>query len=155
MHTYNVANRKLPAEILLVEDNRGDAVLAARAFSKAHIPIHLQTAESAEDALMILHRKEEHTTSPRPDLILLDLNLPKMHGHEFLDIIKADDRFRHIPVIILSSSRVKQDIIRSYVHYASGYVIKPLGADQYKDLVDAVEQFYFKAITLPDSPDDE
>ena len=155
MHSFNIANRKLPAEILLVEDNRGDAVLAARAFSKAHIPINLQTAESAEDALMILHRKEDYATSPRPDLILLDLNLPKMHGHEFLDIVKTDDRLRHIPVIILSSSRVKHDIVRSYIHYASGYVIKPLGTDQFKELVEAVEQFYFKTVTLPDSPDDE
>ncbi|MDR3448919.1 MAG: response regulator [Alphaproteobacteria bacterium] len=148
-----VASKKRSAEILLIEDNRGDAVLAARAFREAHVPTHMSLAASAEEALGMLRHEDGYEACAPPDLILLDLNLMRMHGHDFLKIVKADARLRHIPVVVLSSSRALHDVIASYDGYASGYIVKPLGLEPYRELVTAVEQFFFRQATLPDAAD--
>ena len=140
-----------PAEILLVEDNRGDVLLASRAFRDAQIENHLNVANTAEDALAMLRRQGEHALPRLPDIILLDLTLPKMSGRDFLEIVKADERLRQIPVIVLSSSSAEQDIVRSYDLQASAYVVKPIDLDKFRDVVTTIEQFFFLLAVLPDT----
>ena len=139
------------AEILLVEDNRGDAILASRAFKDAKIENHLHVVDTAEKALLVLRREGDYETIRPPDLILLDLNLPKMSGKELLAIIKSDDKTRHIPVIVLSSSSAEQDIAKSYNLHASAYIVKPLDLETFREVVASIEQFFFLLAVLPDA----
>ncbi len=138
--------RNRPAEILLIEDNRGDVLLTRKAFQSARIENHLSVAGSGEAALEVL-RDEGQVL---PDLILLDLNLPRMNGCEVLNEIKGDARLRHIPVIILSSSAAEQDIARSYAQHASAYIVKPLDLDSFRAAISTIEQFFFFLIELPE-----
>jgi CheY-like chemotaxis protein len=138
--------RDRPAEILLIEDNRGDVLLTRKAFQSAKIENHLSVAESGEAALAQLKREG----GALPDLILLDLNLPRMNGREVLAEIKVDARLRHIPVIILSSSAAEQDIARSYALHASAYIVKPVNLDRFREAVATIEQFFFFLIELPE-----
>lgn len=138
-----------PAEILLVEDNRGDVLLASRAFRDAQIENHLTVAGTAEQALEILRGEGDHAGRTLPDMILLDLNLPRMSGHDFLAIVKADERFRSIPVIILSSSDAETDIKGSYGQHANAYIVKPMDLEKFKTVVASIEQFFFMLVLLP------
>jgi CheY-like chemotaxis protein len=138
------------AEILLVEDNRGDAMLAARAFKEASIANNLRHASTGEQAMAMLRGEGEYAGQRLPDIILLDLNLPKMDGRAVLTQIKADDRLRHIPVLVLSSSVAEQDIAKSYNLHASAYVVKPLDLDTFRQVVSTIEQFFFFLVVLPD-----
>ena len=140
-----------PAEILLVEDNRGDVLLASRAFRDGQIENHLSIATTAEEALQVLRREGEYADRRPPDIILLDLSLPGMSGRDLLEIIKADERLRQIPVVVLSSSNAEQDIARSYDLHASAYVVKPIDLDKFRDVVVTIEQFFFLLAVLPDT----
>ncbi len=140
-----------PAEILLVEDNRGDVLLASRAFRDGQIENHLNIATTAEEALQVLRRQGEYADRRLPDIILLDLSLPRMSGRDLLEIIKADEGLRQIPVVVLSSSNADQDIARSYDLHASAYVVKPIDLDKFRDVVTTIEQFFFLLAVLPDS----
>lgn len=135
------------AEILLIEDNRGDAQLASMAFKDARIDNHLTVAATGEDAMDILHDR----TRRLPDIILLDLNLPKMSGRDVLAAIKEDPRLMHLPVIVLSASESEQDISGSYQLHATAYVVKPLTLDKFRDVVSTIEQFFFFLAVLPDA----
>jgi CheY-like chemotaxis protein len=135
------------AEILLVEDNRGDAQLASMAFREARIENHLTIAATGEEALELLR---EPTRRP-PDLVLLDLNLPKLSGRDVLVAIKEDTRLMHIPVIVLSASENEQDIARSYDLHATAYIVKPLTLEKFRDVVSTIEQFFFFLAVLPDA----
>ncbi len=135
------------AEIMLVEDNRGDVLLAGMAFRDAKLGNHLTVASTGEEALAILADE----TKRLPDIILLDLTLPKMNGREVLAAIKTDARLMHIPVIILSASQDEQDIAKSYNLHATAYIIKPLDLDKFKDVVATIEQFFFFLAVLPDT----
>ena len=139
-----------PAEILLVEDNRGDVLLASRAFRDGQIENHLNIATTAEEALQVLRREGDYADRRLPDIILLDLSLPRMNGRDLLEIIKADERLRQIPVVVLSSSNAEQDIARSYDLHASAYVVKPIDLDKFRDVVTTIEQFFFLLAVLPD-----
>jgi CheY-like chemotaxis protein len=150
-----VKNKGRPAEIMLIEDNRGDVVLIARAFRKAQIITQIRPATSAEQALAMLRKEGDYARAVTPDIILLDLNLPQMNGQEFLEIIKADEKLRHIPVVILSSSRADQDVVKSYNLHANGYIVKPTELPKFDEMVAALEQFFFKVVTLPDIDDIE
>ena len=138
-----------PAEILLVEDNRGDVLLASRAFRDAQIENNLTVVETAEKALEVLRGEGDHANHRLPDMILLDLNLPRMSGGELLAIVKADDRWRHIPVIILSSSEAEADISGSYGQHANAYIVKPVDLEKFKKVVASIEQFFFMLVVLP------
>jgi two-component system, chemotaxis family, response regulator Rcp1 len=140
-------HRNRPAEILLVEDNRGDVLLTRKAFQSAQIENRLSVAESGEAALERLRDEAQAL----PDLILLDLNLPRMSGREVLGQIKADARWRHIPVIILSSSAAEQDIARSYALHANAYVVKPVDLDSFRAAISTIEQFFFFLVELPEA----
>ncbi len=137
------------AEIMLVEDNRGDALLASRAFKQAEIDNNVTVAETGEKALSMLRREGEYATMRLPDLILLDLNLPKMNGREVLTAIKDDEHLRHIPVIIMSSSSAERDIAGSYASHANAYVVKPINLESFTDVVRNIEQFFFMLAVLP------
>ncbi len=146
-------DRARAAQVLLVEDNRGDAILTRLAFKRANIVSDIVVAETGEKGLSILRREGEHVDAARPDLILLDLNLPFMHGQAFLAEVKEDPDLKRIPVIVLSSSSADGDVTASYDRHANGYITKPLSAETYDDIVTRIEQYWFGLMQLP--PDAE
>lgn len=140
---------QIPIEILLVEDNPGDVLLTQEAFEEASIRNHLNVAEDGEQALRFLRREGEFRRAPRPDLILLDLNMPRMSGHELLDVVKNDAALRAIPVVILTTSDHEQDIHRSYDKHANCYLCKPSGFEDFFSVVRSVENFWLNIAQLP------
>ena len=138
-----------PIEILLVEDNSGDLFLTKRAFSKAKIANNIQVAKDGDVAMDILLQRTEYKDCPRPDIVLLDMNLPKKSGPEVLAEIKSHDDLKSIPVIILSSSEAQEDITKSYELQASGYITKPIDMPQFHNVVGAIEDFWFSVVKLP------
>ena len=136
-------------EILLVEDNPGDVILTQEAFSDAKISNNLHVTRDGEEALAYLRKEKGYENAIRPDLILLDLNLPKIDGREVLDTIKNDDSLKRIPVVVLTSSEAEQDIIKTYNLHANSYVVKPINLNQFVKVVSAVENFWFSVVTLP------
>ncbi|NDF12114.1 MAG: response regulator [Proteobacteria bacterium] len=148
-----IAQKKRPVRILLVEDNRGDAILTKRAFQKAMLPSQITVVSTGEDAIAMLYKDKSTVADLLPDLILLDLNLPRLNGQEVLKTIKEHDKLRHIPVVVLSSSRAKFDVVKSYNLHANGYVVKPASAERFQDMVKYLEQFWFTLVIMPDVED--
>lgn len=144
-----VTDRARNAQVLLVEDNRGDAVLTRRAFRRARVPNEITVAESGEKGLSILRREGEFADAPRPDIILLDLNLPHMRGQDFLSAVKTDPDLKRIPIVVLSSSAADSDITGCYERHANGYITKPINSDTYDDIVERIEQYWFALMQLP------
>ncbi len=140
-----------PVEILLVEDNPGDVRLTIEALREGKVQNRLHVAEDGVKALAFLRREGTYADAPRPDLILLDLNLPRKDGREVLADIKADDRLKAIPVVILTTSKADEDIARSYQLNANCYVTKPVDLDQFITVVQSIENFWFAIVTLPGS----
>jgi CheY-like chemotaxis protein len=138
-----------PAEILLVDDNRGDALLAAHAFKEAHVAANLTVASTGEMALAMLGQEGEYRRTRLPDLIMLDLGLPKMSGVDVLSHIKNDMRFRHIPVIVMSNSGAGSNILKSYQLHANAYVIKPDNLARFREAISLIEQFFFLLACVP------
>lgn len=138
-----------PVEILLVEDNPGDVRLTIEALHESKVRNTLSVASDGVEALTFLRREGRHHEAPRPDLILLDLNLPKMDGREVLAAIKADEELRTIPVVILTTSRAEQDILKSYNLHANCYITKPVDLDQFITVVKSIEDFWLTIVTLP------
>lgn len=138
-----------PIEILLVEDNPGDVRLTREALHDSKLDIRLHHAPDGVEAMRFLRREGEHAEAAIPDLVLLDLNLPRKDGREVLEEIKADERLRQIPVVILTSSEAEQDIARAYELHANCYVTKPVDLDQFITIVKSIEQFWFTIVKLP------
>ena len=138
----------VPIEILLVEDNPGDARLTREALRDAKVRNNLHVAADGVEALAFLRREGKHAAVPKPDLILLDLNLPKKDGREVLDEIKRDDRLRHIPVVILTTSQAERDIAESYRLRANAYVTKPVDLEQFLKVVQSIEHFWLEIVKL-------
>jgi CheY-like chemotaxis protein len=138
-----------PVEILLVEDNPGDVRLMQESLREGKIRVRLSVAADGEEALAWLRREGAHQAAPRPDLILLDLNLPRKDGREVLAEIKADEHLRRIPVVVLTSSQAEKDIIASYDLRANCYVTKPVDLDQFMGVVRSIEDFWLTVVTLP------
>jgi CheY-like chemotaxis protein len=138
-----------PIEILLVEDNPGDVELTTLAFEESQLKVHLNVVEDGVAALEFLHRQSTYAKAPYPDLVVLDLNLPKKSGHEVLAEIKANEDFRRIPVVILTTSLAEEDILRAYNLYANCYIKKPVGFSQFIEVVHSIENFWFKTVRLP------
>lgn len=130
-------------EILLVEDNPGDVRLTQEALRGAKFPNQVNAVPDGVTALDYLFQREDYSTSKRPDLVLLDLNLPKVSGHEVLKTIKRDTDLANIPVVILSSSKADRDVMRSFNLNANGYIAKPLDFDGFKDMVGEIEKLWF------------
>lgn len=129
-------------QILLVEDNPGDVRLLQEAFTATCQQAALTAVASGEEALAFLRRQGRYAGAPRPDLVLLDLNLPGLSGHEVLATIKSDPDLAAIPVVILSSSGAEEDIRRCYDAQANGYILKPQGFDRYVETADGISKFY-------------
>ena len=138
-----------PIEILLVEDNPGDVRLTVEALRDSKIQNRLHIAKDGMEAIAFLRRKGEHADAPHPDLILLDLNLPKMNGPEVLAEIKEDPALKHIPVVILSSSQEGGDIVRTYNLHANCYVTKPIDLEQFIMVVKSISDFWLTIVKLP------
>jgi len=136
-------------KILLVEDNPGDVRLTKEALKEAKVRNELYVAEDGVEAMDFLNRKGEHKNASRPDLILLDLNLPKKDGREVLQEIKQDDALKRIPVVVLTTSRAEEDILRSYNLHANCYVTKPVDLDQFITIVKSIEDFWLTIVRLP------
>lgn len=136
-------------EILLVEDNPGDVRLTKEALIEGKILNHLNVVSDGVEAMAFLHRKGNYAGAPRPDLILLDLNLPKKDGREVLAEIKRDKVFRSIPVVVLTSSSAEQDIVKSYNLHANCYITKPVDLDQFISVVKSIEHFWLAVVKLP------
>lgn len=138
-------------EVLLVEDNPGDARLAAEAFKEGAVPCRLHVASDGIEAMAFLRRQGRHETAPRPDLILLDLNLPRKDGREVLAEIKEDPGLRRIPVIVLTTSQAESDIARAYELHANCYIVKPVDFDRFIDVVRGIEDFWCRLVKLSPS----
>ena len=141
-------NLKL-VEILLIEDNPGDARLTQEALKDGKVKNNLHIVYDGEEATDFLFKRNQHKNAPRPDLILLDLNLPKKNGQEVLAEIKADDSLKSIPVIILTISKQEQDIIRSYNLHANCFLIKPIDLNQFFEVIKSIEDFWLTLVKLP------
>jgi len=135
--------------ILLVEDNEADVLLTKKAFEKAKIANTITVVSDGEMALDFLKNRGIYKNVARPDIILLDINLPKINGKQVLKEIKEDKKLRSIPVVILSGSKSEQDILRSYDLQANGYIVKPMNKAKFHDAVDAIENFWFSVVVLP------
>ena len=138
-----------PIEILLVEDNPGDVRLAIEGLRESKVRNNLHVARDGVEALDFLRQQAPHTDAPRPDLILLDLNLPRKDGREVLAEIKADPSLHTIPVVILTTSRAEQDVLRSYELQANCYITKPVDLEQFITVVKSIEDFWLTIVTLP------
>jgi CheY-like chemotaxis protein len=138
-----------PVEILLVEDNAGDVRLTREALKDGKVWNALHHVQDGVQALAFLERRGEYARAPRPDLILLDLNLPKRDGREVLGDIKADVRFASIPVVVLTTSRAEEDILSSYGLHANCYIVKPIDLEQFVRVVHSIEDFWLCVVRLP------
>ncbi|MFI5756444.1 response regulator [Streptomyces sp. NPDC051569] len=138
-----------PIEVLLVEDDAGDELMTREAFEDNKIRNTLHVVRDGEQALDFLYRRGEHEEAPRPDLILLDLNLPKYDGRQVLEQIKTDPELALIPVVVLTTSSAEEDIMRSYKLHANAYVTKPVDLDQFIAAVRQIDEFFVTVVRLP------
>lgn len=143
-----------PIDILLVEDNPGDIRLTKEAFKEAQINNTLHVVRDGEAALDFLYQRGEHAEASCPDLVLLDLNLPKVNGMTVLEEIKNDPDLQRIPVIILTGSEAEEDIVRGYELQTNAYLTKPVNPGEFIDLVRSFEEFWFTLVHLPPAPEE-
>lgn len=142
-------NRGRPIEILLVEDSPSDTDLTLEALKDFKVRNHVSVVEDGVQALEFLRRQSPFTDVPRPDLIMLDLNLPRKDGREVLAEIKVDENLRTIPIVVLTTSRAEQDILRAYQLSANCYITKPVDFNQFLEVVRSIENFWLFVVTLP------
>ncbi len=144
-----------PIEILLIEDNPGDVELTREALVNHNILNKLNVVENGEVAIAFLRREGSYAAAARPDLILLDLNLPKKDGREVLAEIKADANLKRIPVVVLTSSQAEEDVLKSYNLHANCYITKPIEFNQLTKVVKAIKDFWLSIVVLPPNGDDQ
>jgi two-component system, chemotaxis family, response regulator Rcp1 len=142
-----------PLEVLMVEDSASDVLMTREALAMAKLRVNLHVVEDGVQALQFLRKAGPYEDVPRPGLILLDLNLPRKNGSEVLAEIKQDERLKEIPVVILTTSRSEEDIIRSYKLHANCYITKPVNFTSFAEVIKSIEHFWFSVVTLP--PDTE
>jgi chemotaxis family two-component system response regulator Rcp1 len=138
-----------PVDLLLVEDNPGDVRLTKVALKDAKLKINMHVVGDGMEAMAFLHKQGKYASSPRPDLIMLDLNLPKKDGRQVLAEIKEDPDLKRIPVVIVTTSKAEEDILKTYNLHANCYVTKPLDLDQFIAVVQSIEQFWLTIVKLP------
>jgi two-component system response regulator len=138
-----------PIQILLVEDNLADARLAVEALKESKVVNTLYHVEDGVQAMRFLRRQGEYVGMPLPDLILLDLNLPRRDGREVLEEIKGDPELRIIPVVVLTTSAAERDLVKTYHLHANAYIVKPIDLDRFIEIVHAIEGFWFSVVKLP------
>ncbi|GCA97006.1 MULTISPECIES: response regulator [Mycobacteriaceae] len=145
----NASSAGRVVDILLVEDDPGDELITREAFADNKIKNTLHVARDGQEGLDFLYRRGVHADAPTPDLILLDLNLPKYDGRELLEAIKSDADLCHIPVVVLTTSSAEEDILRSYKLHANAYVTKPVDLDQFMKAVREIDEFFVQVVRLP------
>jgi two-component system response regulator len=138
-----------PIEVLLIDDDDKELFLTRRAFRKNATPSRIQVARNGEEGLALLRRESPFEAAQRPDLIVLDLNMPRMNGHEFLSVVKADKDLKSIPVIVMTMSQSDADMSKSYQSHANAFVSKPIELADFMTLIRALEAFWFAAARLP------
>ncbi len=138
-----------PSNILLVEDNEPDVVLTREGFKEARVPNDLYVVEDGVEAIEFLRRKDKYAAMPRPDLILLDLNLPRKDGRAVLEEIKSDPALTTIPVVVLTTSMDERDVMRAYASHANCYITKPFDFTQFMNVVRMIEDFWLTVVRLP------
>ncbi|MCW2549219.1 MAG: response regulator containing a CheY-like receiver domain and an DNA-binding domain [Mycobacterium sp.] len=138
-----------PIEVLLVEDDPGDVLLTREAFEHQKVHNRLHVVNNGEDAINFVRQQGAFTDAPVPDLVLLDLNLPGMHGREVLAAIKEDPELRMIPVVVLTTSEAEEDVLRSYLLHANAYVTKPVDFERFMAVVRAIDDFFVSVVRLP------
>lgn len=138
-----------PIQVLLVEDNPGDADLTCETFEASKLTLRLDVVVDGEQALAFLLRQPPYASAERPDIVLLDLNLPKINGRQVLYEMRKQESLRHIPVVVLTSSDAERDIVESYRLGANCYVTKPVGLEAFQAIVRSVESFWFTVVKLP------
>lgn len=143
-----------PIEILLVEDSATDILMAKEALSYAKVLNNLHVVENGVDAMAFLRRHDAYAQAPRPDLILLDLNLPRKDGREVLAEIKGDRSLGIIPVVVLTTSKAEEDVLKAYGHHANCYITKPVDFASFAEVVRSIESFWFTVVTLPPEHND-
>jgi len=147
----NRARSQRPILILLVEDNEGDVRLTREAFKEGRVANRLEVVSDGVEALRYLRREGPHAEALRPDLILLDLNLPKMDGREVLEKIKTDPQLKRTPVVVLTTSNAEDDIVRTYDLHANCYITKPVDFENFVGVVRSIDEFWLNTVTLPAS----
>jgi len=145
----DAAENVKPLEVLLVEDTPGDVRLTQEAFKKTNIKVRLNNVKDGAEALDYLYQKGNFPNSPKPDLILLDLNLPKVNGHEVLSEVKSDPQLKRIPVVILTSSNSQEDIVKAYNAHANCYLLKPSELKDFFSVIQAIMDFWLSLTKLP------
>ncbi len=138
-----------PIDILLVEDNPGDVRLAREALKESKVRNRIYVVGDGVEAMAFLRRKDKYADVPAPDLILLDLNLPRKSGREVLAEVKADENLKHIPVVVLTVSRAEEDVMRCYNNFANCYITKPLDFNQFMNVTRSIEDFWLTIVKLP------
>ena len=138
-------------DILLVEDNEGDILLTTEALVESGLSNTIHVVKDGFEALRYLEKKGEYQNAISPELILLDINLPKLNGHEVLKSIKSSEELKHLPVIMLSTSTSKEDILTSYKLYANCYIPKPAGVNGYSDVITSIQEFWSEVVKLPEN----
>jgi CheY-like chemotaxis protein len=136
-------------EVLLVEDDPGDVLMTREAFQDYKVANHLHVVHDGADALAFLRREGDYAGAPRPDLVLLDLNLPRMDGREVLQAIKGDAELASIPVVVLTTSEAEEDVLRSYSLHANAYVTKPVDFERFIEVVRQIDDFFVTVVRLP------
>lgn len=136
-------------DVLLIEDNPGDVRLTREALKEGRIAINLSVANDGLEAMKILRQEGDYANRPLPDLVLLDLNMPKMDGREVLRLIKSDDNLKRIPVVVLTTSAAEKDILQAYGLHANCYITKPVELDQFMAIVKSIEGFWLTVVKLP------
>jgi two-component system response regulator len=139
----------MPIEILLIEDNPGDVELTKIALEDSKISVNLSIVEDGVEAIAFLRREGKYANVPHPDIVLLDLNLPKKDGREVLAEIKADEKLKRIPVVVLTTSQAEEDVLKVYNLSANCYITKPVDFDQFVKIVQSIENFWFTIVKLP------
>ncbi|WP_199423753.1 response regulator [Actinotalea solisilvae] len=136
-------------DVLLVEDDPGDVLMTREAFAENKVANRLAVVSDGVSALEFLRKEGEHADAPTPDLVLLDLNLPRMDGRQVLAAMKSDDELRRIPVVVLTTSEAEEDVLRSYSLHANAYVTKPVDFDRFIDVVRQIDDFFVSVVRLP------
>jgi chemotaxis family two-component system response regulator Rcp1 len=145
----NTENLGKPIDILLVEDNPGDARLALESLKESKIRNTIHWVQDGLEAMKFMHRQGNYENAPRPDLILLDLNMPKMDGREVLAEIKSDDDLKRIPVVIFTISKAEEDILKTYDLHANCYITKPLDLNRFLKVIQSIEDYWLTIVRLP------
>ena len=138
-----------PFVILIAEDNATDVMIMREALASAKVRVDMHVVGDGVAALEFLRRMGAHALAPRPDLILLDLNMPRKNGHEVLAEVKADESLRQIPVVMLTTSQAEDDVARAYAHHVNCYIRKPMDFERFSEVVRSIEAFWFTIVTLP------